>query len=636
MYNYGEEDFFTSPLAIQRTKSSLTYSNSNGLNLSVIGFAWCWDASWTNPPSGSYDPVFHTRWAGSSEGGADGNKIWGLDAGDSILTGNRVNMNTYLNAVQQYIDYCVANNLQTKVLYTTGPIDNTSDFAISESGYQQYLKYEFIRNKVNSKTDAYLFDFADILSYNDAGVLSTTTWTDNASASHTFPIINPENLENFAGVVEDAGYHFGEKGALRISKALWWMLARIAGWDGSSGSADTTPPTVPDGLHVTSTIPGSISIAWNASTDNLGVTGYRIYREGSLLGTSVSVSYTDNTISLCNSYAYSVSAIDSAGNESSRSSVISTSSVTPSPPVATLTHPTCNSPTGTIQITSPLGVGFEYSINAGLTWSNNNIFSGLTPNTSYSITVRNTTLDPGCTSVTSFNINPLPASPPAPVVTSTAVVNTCPSTSIDLTSLVSSTTPTGGSLLYKTTNNPLGINVTTPSSAGTGMYYIFYQNADGCYSSGTGVSVTINACPADITPTLVVSPNIMHGLTAFDLVVRISEVNNVNTSGTITVYIPKDPRWILTDGYNGSLSLLGTVALNNNVWSYSSDANNHIFTSTSVIPARGYTTFGFRVTFNPGSTRGIYTITSQIVSGGGGEVRISNNVDSEKIDYFQQ
>jgi len=128
----------------------------------------------------------------------------------------------------------------------------------------------------------------------------------------------------------------------------------------------------------------------------------------------------------------------------------------------------------------------------------------------------------------------------------------------------------------------------------------------------------------------------MHGITSFNLTVRVTELNIINTSGTITVNIPKDSRWILPDGYVPSLTILGSTTLNNNVWSYSSNTINHIFTTSAVIPAGGYSTFGFRVTFNPGSTRGFYTITSQIVSGGGGEIRVSNNVDSEKIDYFQQ
>lgn len=66
------------------------------------------------------------------------------------------------------------------------------------------------------------------MSYNDAGVQQTTSWTDHNGTLQTFPIINDENMTTF-----EANYHFGSNGALKIAKAMWWMLARMAGWDGS-------------------------------------------------------------------------------------------------------------------------------------------------------------------------------------------------------------------------------------------------------------------------------------------------------------------------------------------------------------------------------------------------------------------
>ena len=48
---------------------------------------------------------------------------WGLDDADNSVTGNSVNLDTYLEATQQYIDYCSANSIPTKVFFTTGPVD---------------------------------------------------------------------------------------------------------------------------------------------------------------------------------------------------------------------------------------------------------------------------------------------------------------------------------------------------------------------------------------------------------------------------------------------------------------------------------------------------------------------------------
>ncbi|MBE0638026.1 MAG: cadherin-like domain-containing protein, partial [Bacteroidales bacterium] len=138
----------------------------------------------------------------------------------------------------------------------------------------------------------------------------------------------------------------------------------------------------------------------------------------------------------------------------------------------------------------------------------------------------------------------------------------------------------------------------------------------------------------DVTPIITAVPNVMNGPTDFYVTVRITELNNVNTNGLITVRIPKDTRWVLDGPYDQSLTMLGTTPLNNADWNYSDDATYHIFTTTAVIPAGGFSYFGFNARWDAGQTVGIYTITSQIVEGSGGEIRIDNNVDAEKLDYF--
>ena len=92
---------------------------------------------------------------------------------------------------------------------------------------------------------------------------------------------------------------------------------------------DTTPPSTPTGLTATATSPTSIKLAWTASTDNVGVTGYRIFRGGSLLTTvaASALSYVDNSVSPSTTYSYTVQATDAAGNFSGQSS--SASATTP-------------------------------------------------------------------------------------------------------------------------------------------------------------------------------------------------------------------------------------------------------------------------------------------------------------------
>jgi len=91
--------------------------------------------------------------------------------------------------------------------------------------------------------------------------------------------------------------------------------------DGSSsgsGSADTTPPSTPTGLSEVSSNTTSVSLSWNASTDDVGVGGYGVYREGALVSSTSGTSYTVGGLACGTSYTFSVDAYDAAGNRSAK------------------------------------------------------------------------------------------------------------------------------------------------------------------------------------------------------------------------------------------------------------------------------------------------------------------------------
>jgi hypothetical protein len=82
---------------------------------------------------------------------------------------------------------------------------------------------------------------------------------------------------------------------------------------------EDTPPSAPSGLTGTATGPSSVSLSWTASTDNIGVTGYNIFRNGTKIGTSTTTSYTDNSVASSTTYTYTVTAYDAAGQVSTPS-----------------------------------------------------------------------------------------------------------------------------------------------------------------------------------------------------------------------------------------------------------------------------------------------------------------------------
>ncbi len=84
-------------------------------------------------------------------------------------------------------------------------------------------------------------------------------------------------------------------------------------------AGDTEPPTVPTNLDAVAISGTQVDLTWTASTDNVGVTGYRIYRNGSPIGTSLTNSYSDYTCTSMTTYTYRVTAYDAADNESAQS-----------------------------------------------------------------------------------------------------------------------------------------------------------------------------------------------------------------------------------------------------------------------------------------------------------------------------
>jgi hypothetical protein len=82
---------------------------------------------------------------------------------------------------------------------------------------------------------------------------------------------------------------------------------------------DTSPPTTPTGLGATAISSSRISLSWSASTDNVGVAGYRVYRNATMAGTSTTTLYNDTGLLPATTYSYTVIAFDAAGHNSSLS-----------------------------------------------------------------------------------------------------------------------------------------------------------------------------------------------------------------------------------------------------------------------------------------------------------------------------
>ncbi len=88
-------------------------------------------------------------------------------------------------------------------------------------------------------------------------------------------------------------------------------------------AGDATAPSTPSGLTAKAASgPRRVKLSWAASSDDAGVTGYRVYRDDALIATVGVTKYVDSAVAASTTYRYAVGAVDAAGNESPRSATV--------------------------------------------------------------------------------------------------------------------------------------------------------------------------------------------------------------------------------------------------------------------------------------------------------------------------
>jgi predicted peptidase/chitodextrinase len=94
-------------------------------------------------------------------------------------------------------------------------------------------------------------------------------------------------------------------------------------------AADAQAPTIPQNLITISSSYTNASFQWSASTDNVAVTGYKVYANSTLLGTSNTTTFYTTMLLPATNYAITVSALDATGNESAQSSILNLTTQSP-------------------------------------------------------------------------------------------------------------------------------------------------------------------------------------------------------------------------------------------------------------------------------------------------------------------
>jgi len=201
--------------------------------------------------------------------------------------------------------------------------------------------------------------------YHIAGVYNATTQTmdvylngvlDNGNLVGTVTATQKNSTANvdIGRRAGSTGYEFaGRIDDVRIADHALTQ-AQIQSDMATPLTADTSAPSIPTGLAATAVSPSRINLSWTPSTDNIGVTGYQVFRDGTLIATTVSASYAATGLAANTSYSFTTKAFDAAGNVSAASQAASATTQTGDSiaPTVTLTAPTTSTVSGTVTVSA--------------------------------------------------------------------------------------------------------------------------------------------------------------------------------------------------------------------------------------------------------------------------------------------
>jgi cellulose 1,4-beta-cellobiosidase len=154
-------------------------------------------------------------------------------------------------------------------------------------------------------------------STDDVGVTGYTVRVDgevagtSATPSYTVTGLSPDTTYEITVTARDA--------AGNVSAAS--APVSVTTDEGGTGG-DTTAPTAPTGLSAGEVTSSSVALSWDASTDDTGVDGYRVLRDGEVVADVSGTSATDTGLDADTEYSYSVVAYDAAGNVSDGSAAL--------------------------------------------------------------------------------------------------------------------------------------------------------------------------------------------------------------------------------------------------------------------------------------------------------------------------
>ena len=239
-------------------------------------------------------------------------------------------------------------------------------------------------------------------------------------------------------------------------------------------------------------------------------------------------------------------------------------------------------------------------------------------------------LDPGTSTVT---ITDDYKSTAQNVTVSGNVLTNDEGTGLTVSNPGTTTIPGKGTLVITST----GDYTFTPVTDATGPLSFTYTACDNSATAvcGTATLHLLVVPTPDLTPILYARPSSVNGTSNITVVIDVLEINSAVTTKPVTVYISKDDVCLLT--FPPNATMIGGRSVQNGAWDFDATDQGYYKLTTKpnqVIAAGSQLSLGLEGTLTPSSTAGTLTVSSSLVGGSGGEVRVTNNSDADKINYF--
>jgi chitodextrinase len=201
--------------------------------------------------------------------------------------------------------------------------------------------------------------------------------TDNVGVTGYYVYLNDQPLAtttqtsfSHTGLTAGSTYNYRVSAYDAIPNHSAWTAVVSA----TTTLADTQAPSVPTGLTATAVSGTQVNLAWNAATDNVGVTGYYVYLNDQPLATTTTTSFSHTGLTAGSTYNYRVSAFDAVPNHSAWTAAVAAQPRDTAAPSVSLTSPAANAKLkGTLTVAASaaddigvVGVQFQYNgVNLG-------------------------------------------------------------------------------------------------------------------------------------------------------------------------------------------------------------------------------------------------------------------------------